>query len=127
VNLDPSALLKGSPTGKDDESLVGWYRTVIPFDKGSGRVWAQEGLGAFSFEDHETQSLNKTVDFATLSLGSLDFSAKSIAVSPSGVLPDRGCIVAVLSNNMELTLWAASKNGIRGEWLKVRLSGFGWC
>ncbi len=38
--------------------------------------------------------------------------------------PSSRCIAAVLTSNMDLTLWGAAKNAIHGEWLKVRLHGF---
>lgn len=32
----------------------------------------------------------------------------------------RSCILATLSSNMDLTLWTAAKNCLKGEWTKVR-------
>lgn len=37
----------------------------------------------------------------------------------SGLITMVSCVIAVLNSNMDLTLWAAARNYLKGEWLKV--------
>jgi len=32
---------------------------------------------------------------------------------------DNRCVLATLNSNMEVSLWAATKNHLKGEWIKV--------
>lgn len=79
-------------------------------------------------------------EYGAVVLGSLDFSVKSASCSPSNITKDGRyvitvnivcvfiscvtlrCILATLNSNMEVALWSASKNHLKGEWHKVSLA-----
>ncbi|KAF7289099.1 hypothetical protein HMN09_01358100 [Mycena chlorophos] len=57
--------------------------------------------------------------FGALSLGSLDVGLRAVVCSPSGLSANASCIAAILSANMDLSLWHSVKNTITGEWVKM--------
>ncbi|KAG6825120.1 hypothetical protein H0H93_001145, partial [Arthromyces matolae] len=59
------------------------------------------------------------IAWGAASLGSIDVALWDVAFSPSGLSSESGCILAGLTSNMDLSLWAASKNCLKGEWVKV--------
>ncbi|KAF9025353.1 hypothetical protein BDZ89DRAFT_953917 [Hymenopellis radicata] len=95
-------------TGKvphDDETTdtrLRWLRTVIDVQRKDICNWT-----------------DFTQEWATLSLGSVDYHVRAVACSPSGLTESGGCVAAVLTSNMDLTLWGAAKNAIHGEWVKI--------
>ncbi|KAJ4500092.1 hypothetical protein C8R41DRAFT_811683, partial [Lentinula lateritia] len=98
INFDLDSVLKSSVDEDTDENpLLGWFRTMIAIDK--------------------TDACR--IDWSATSLGSMDISVWAITLSPSQLTPDAGCILAILSSNMDLTLWIASKNALKGEWKKI--------
>ncbi|KAF7421080.1 hypothetical protein PC9H_011600 [Pleurotus ostreatus] len=62
------------------------------------------------------QATETALDWGALSLGSLDISLKAICSSPTDVSPSATCVLAVLTSNMDLSIWAPSKNILKGEW-----------
>ncbi|KAJ7621363.1 putative zinc-finger of transcription factor IIIC complex-domain-containing protein [Roridomyces roridus] len=106
LNFDPSGALravsdrnKGSQT---DEETVGWYRTLVQFDRALDYVWPEH-----------SQSWSAIV------LGSVDISLWAVTLSPSYISDYAGCILAALSSSMDFTLWAAGRNGLKREWNKI--------
>ncbi|KAL0572278.1 hypothetical protein V5O48_009680 [Marasmius crinis-equi] len=101
----PSSNSDSSQNGTDATSqlTLNWFRTMIQYDMKSPDTmrWPD-----FSQE------------FCAVSLGSIDPSIWSITFSPSGVAPDAGCLIAILTANMDLSLWKATKNALKGEWVK---------
>ncbi|KAK0457870.1 transcription factor IIIC subunit delta N-term-domain-containing protein [Desarmillaria tabescens] len=87
---------------KEAAGTLRWSRTIISLQKTDLRDWSAGSQ-----------------EWAALSLGSFDFHVKDVACSPSYVTEDGGSVAAVLSSNMDLSLWSASKNSIQGEWIKV--------
>ncbi|KAJ8085355.1 hypothetical protein PM082_011017 [Marasmius tenuissimus] len=83
---------------------LNWFRTMIQYDLKAPDVcrWPD-----FSQE------------FSAVSLGSIDPSIWSVTFSPSDVAPNAGCIMAILTANMDLSLWRATKNALKGEWIKI--------
>ncbi|KAJ3821273.1 transcription factor IIIC subunit delta N-term-domain-containing protein [Lentinula raphanica] len=103
IIFDIDSVIKSSVNDNVEERpSVGWFRTMIPFDKTDASRWT----------DHSQ-------DWSALSLGSMDISVWSIALSPSHLTRHAGCILAVLSSNMDLSLWIANRNALKGEWKKV--------
>ncbi|KAK7435518.1 hypothetical protein VKT23_019640 [Stygiomarasmius scandens] len=103
INFDTESVLKASPDGdREDRPLLGWFRTMIQFDKTEVCRWP-----------------DYSQDFGAGSLGSIDITIWSMVFSPSNVTPDAGCVMATLSTNMDLTLWTAGKNALKGEWAKA--------
>lgn len=78
-------------------------------------------------------------EWGTLALGSMDIGLRAMTCSPSNLTGNGGCIfqflytyarisflfyfyrciAAILSSNMDLSLWHAAKNSMKGEWAKV--------
>ncbi|KAH9987160.1 transcription factor IIIC subunit delta N-term-domain-containing protein [Russula compacta] len=81
----------------------GWFRTVLELDRRSFHHWPGESQ-----------------DWDSLVTGSLDVSIKSVVASPSLLSPDAGCILAVVSTNLELSLWSSVKNQLAGQWVKLQ-------
>lgn len=104
INFDNTSVIKSSlnKESREDSQALGWFRTIIQFDKSEGIRWP----------DHSQA-------WGAASLGSIDLSPSSVAISPSGLSSDGGCVLAMLSSNMDLTLWVAGKNYLKGEWPKV--------
>ncbi|KAJ3913013.1 putative zinc-finger of transcription factor IIIC complex-domain-containing protein [Lentinula edodes] len=103
INFDVDSVLKSSVDEDTDENpLSGWFRTMIAIDKTDACRWT-----------------DYSQDWSATSLGSMDISVWAITLSPSQLTPDAGCILAILSSNMDLTLWIAGKNALKGEWKKI--------
>ncbi|EDR10144.1 uncharacterized protein LACBIDRAFT_318182 [Laccaria bicolor S238N-H82] len=104
INFDNTSVIKSSlnKESREDSQALGWFRTIIQFDKSEGIRWP----------DHSQA-------WGAASLGSIDLSPSSVAISPSGLSSDGGCVLAMLSSNMDLTLWVAGKNYLKGEWPKA--------
>ncbi|KAJ3807069.1 transcription factor IIIC subunit delta N-term-domain-containing protein [Lentinula aff. lateritia] len=103
INFDLDSVLKSSvDEDTDDNPLLGWFRTMIAIDKTDACRWT-----------------DYSQDWSATSLGSMDISVWAITLSPSQLTPDAGCILAILSSNMDLTLWIAGKNAVKGEWKKI--------
>lgn len=78
-------------------------------------------------------------EWGAVALGSLDLSLRSVSVSPSNLTADAGfvhfkaffnqllsdcicssCVLAIVTSNLELSLWSAVKNHLKGQWAEVR-------
>ncbi|KJA14204.1 hypothetical protein HYPSUDRAFT_195326 [Hypholoma sublateritium FD-334 SS-4] len=100
INFDNDSVIKSTPS-KDDPAL-GWFKTMIQHDQAVPIKWPEYSQ-----------------TWSAVSLGSIDLSVISLATSPSGISPNGGCIFATLSSNMDIHLWMAGKNYLKGEWLKI--------
>ncbi|KAL1750538.1 hypothetical protein FB107DRAFT_279526 [Schizophyllum commune] len=87
-----------APSAPTPTPTIGWFRTVIPIDKTIAYQWPEHSQA-----------------YPLLTLGAIDVSLWSLAVSPPGLGP----LLATLTSNCDLTLWAAGRNGVRGEWVKL--------
>ncbi|KAJ7623747.1 transcription factor IIIC subunit delta N-term-domain-containing protein [Roridomyces roridus] len=83
-------------------SHVKWFSTMIDYNARNGHKW-----------------FDCSQEWSALALGSLDVGLRTLSCSPSNLTPDGGCVVAILSSNMDLTLWHTTKNSIKGEWIKL--------
>ncbi|GLB40900.1 putative transcription factor IIIC subunit delta N-term [Lyophyllum shimeji] len=104
VHFETSTVIK-SVSEKDTRDAIppiGWFRTIIPFDKTDVHRWPEYSQA-----------------WGAASLGSIDVALWDATFSPSGLSTDSGCILAALTSNMDLTLWAAAKNYLKGEWIRV--------
>ncbi|KAJ4474255.1 putative zinc-finger of transcription factor IIIC complex-domain-containing protein [Lentinula aciculospora] len=103
INFDVNSVLKSSvDEDTEDRPSLGWFRTMIAFDKNDSCRWT-----------------DYSQDWSATSLGSMDISVWAMTLSPSHITPDAGCVLAVLSSNMDLSLWIAGKNALKGEWKKI--------
>ncbi|KAJ7851579.1 hypothetical protein B0H13DRAFT_2085318, partial [Mycena leptocephala] len=83
-------------------SHVKWFSTMNDFNPRDGHNWPAS-----------------TQEWGAVSLGSLDVGLRAITCSPSNLTGNGGCVAAILSSNMDLSLWRAAKNTIKGEWAKL--------
>ncbi|KAJ6498553.1 putative zinc-finger of transcription factor IIIC complex-domain-containing protein [Mycena vitilis] len=104
LNFEPTAAIKATPAKEKDADVepVGWYRTLIQFDRPVEYLWPEQSQ-----------------DWNAIVLGSVDIALWAVTLSPSNVSKHAGCIVAALSSSMDLTLWTAGRNSIKGEWIKI--------
>ncbi|KAF9465990.1 putative zinc-finger of transcription factor IIIC complex-domain-containing protein [Collybia nuda] len=104
IHFDISSTIRsaGEKDIRDGLPPIGWFRTIIPFEKTDVHKWP-----------------DYSQVWGAASLGSLDVSLWAISFSPSNLSSDAGCILAALSSNMDLTLWTAAKNCLKGEWVKI--------
>ncbi|KAF8917721.1 transcription factor IIIC subunit delta N-term-domain-containing protein [Mucidula mucida] len=100
INFDLDSLVR-SASSNDSDAHVGWFRTMIQLDKTTAMKWPEYSQ-----------------EWGAASLGSIDTSISGISISPSSLTPDAGCVIAILTSNMDLSLWVAGKNSFKGEWLK---------
>ncbi|KAI0741644.1 transcription factor IIIC subunit delta N-term-domain-containing protein [Daedaleopsis nitida] len=80
-----------------------WLRTLVEFDRSLAHQWPTD-----------------CAEWGAVSLGSLDPSLHAVALSPSNITADAGCVLALLNSNLELTIWGASKNFLTGEWIRFQ-------
>ncbi|KAM6495091.1 putative zinc-finger of transcription factor IIIC complex domain containing protein [Amanita muscaria] len=101
INFDTDSIIRPllNAKEKDAGTTVGWFRTMIQFDKVVPFKWPQYSQG-----------------WATLSLGLMDLTLCAVAFSPTELSSEAGCVGATLSSNMDLHLWAPVKNYLKGEW-----------
>ncbi|KIL65131.1 hypothetical protein M378DRAFT_77284 [Amanita muscaria Koide BX008] len=101
INFDTDSIIRPllNAKEKDAGTTVGWFRTMIQFDKLVPFKWPQYSQG-----------------WATLSLGLMDLTLCAVAFSPTELSSEAGCVAATLSSNMDLHLWAPVKNYLKGEW-----------
>ncbi|KAJ1306898.1 hypothetical protein OPQ81_007882 [Rhizoctonia solani] len=80
---------------------LGWLRTAI-HDFGMIKAWS-EGR----------------TEWNTLSLATAENVWQAASWSPSGLNRLGGCLLASLTNNLQLAIWAPAKNPSTGEWTRV--------
>ncbi|KAF8166560.1 transcription factor IIIC subunit delta N-term-domain-containing protein [Mycena galopus ATCC 62051] len=100
-------LTKGSvyiltPDHGNTEGDVKWFSTMIDFHARGVHNWPAGSQ-----------------EWGTLALGSMDIGLRAMTCSPSNLTGNGGCIAAILSSNMDLSLWHAAKNSMKGEWAKL--------
>ncbi|KAG8757302.1 hypothetical protein FRC12_010345, partial [Ceratobasidium sp. 428] len=93
---------KSSSEVAPSRDAFSWSKTAI-HDAEKARVW--------------TDSNN---EWCTITLGCLEPVWQSVTWSPSGLNKLGGCLLAVLTNNMEVSVWGPSKNPFTGEWSKLQ-------
>ncbi|KAK7031634.1 transcription factor IIIC subunit delta N-term-domain-containing protein [Favolaschia claudopus] len=99
---------RGVPTSNQLPGDVGpphrikWYSTMIDFNLRDVCYWPAGSQ-----------------DWGALSLGSMDVGLRAISCSPGNLTENGGCVVAILTSNMDVSLWHAVKDRIKGEWLKI--------
>ncbi|KAF9649220.1 hypothetical protein BDM02DRAFT_3128541 [Thelephora ganbajun] len=98
-----------SSAAKIATESVGWFRTVIDV----GDLFCRIGLSI-------PKVVMKLLEWAAVALGSVERVLRSVAVSPVFVVANGGSVIAVLTSDVILTVWPASRNHIRGRWSRVR-------
>ncbi|KAJ6598219.1 putative zinc-finger of transcription factor IIIC complex-domain-containing protein [Mycena vulgaris] len=104
LNFESASALKATPE-KDNATEVealGWYRTLVQFDRPVEYLWPEQSQ-----------------DWNAIVLGSVDIALWAVTLSPSNISAHAGCVLAALSSSMDLTLWTAGRNGLKGEWIKI--------
>ncbi|KAF7317703.1 hypothetical protein MKEN_00858000 [Mycena kentingensis (nom. inval.)] len=90
------------PPGPNQFSHVRWFSTVIDFNPRQAYSWCLASKA-----------------FGALSLGSLDVGLRAVACSPSSMTANGSSVAAILSENMDLTLWQSVQNTPTGEWAMI--------
>ncbi|KAH6909807.1 transcription factor IIIC subunit delta N-term-domain-containing protein [Coprinopsis sp. MPI-PUGE-AT-0042] len=106
VNFDNESAIKAplKEEHRDHPQTIAWFRTIAQDSKMSdGTHWP-----------------DLSQEWGAVSLGSIDTSIMSVACSPCGVSSDGRMVLALLTSNMDLSLWKAGKNYLRGEWHKIK-------
>ncbi|KAJ6568281.1 transcription factor IIIC subunit delta N-term-domain-containing protein [Mycena vulgaris] len=88
--------------GDTRNSYVKWFSTMIDFNPREVHSWPAGSQ-----------------EWGAVSLGSMDVGLRTISCSPSNLTGNGGCVAAILSSNMDLSLWHTPKNMISGEWIKL--------
>ncbi|KAF5339838.1 hypothetical protein D9611_009127 [Ephemerocybe angulata] len=105
INFDNESLIKSS-IPKDllgSQQPVAWFRTMVQDDKlMDGTRWPDLSQA-----------------WGAVSLGSIDASIMGAECSPSTVSNDGQSVVAVMTSNMDISLWKADKNYLKGEWKRI--------
>ncbi|KAG8905373.1 hypothetical protein FRB99_009042 [Tulasnella sp. 403] len=89
--------------GENSDLDLKWFRTMVCLEKATPHLW---GL------DSE--------DVSTLVLGSLDNRFRSACWSPTGLSSEGYCFLVTLQTNLDIILWSAPKNHLRGAWEKIQ-------
>ncbi|KAJ7663818.1 transcription factor IIIC subunit delta N-term-domain-containing protein [Mycena polygramma] len=100
--LTPDRGVPSEIPGDVRSSHVKWFSTMIDFNPRDVHRWPAD-----------------TQEWGSVSLGSLDVGLRAMSCSPSNLTGNGGCVAAILSSNMDLSLWHAAKNTIKGEWAKL--------
>ncbi|KAJ7308537.1 transcription factor IIIC subunit delta N-term-domain-containing protein [Mycena albidolilacea] len=88
--------------GDISPSHIKWFSTMIDFNPRDFHNWPAASQ-----------------EWGALALGSMDVGLRAMSCSPSNLTGNGGCVAAILSSNMDLSLWHAAKNTIKGEWAKL--------
>ncbi|KAH7335189.1 transcription factor IIIC subunit delta N-term-domain-containing protein [Rhizoctonia solani] len=84
--------------------------------QGNHLAWSKTAIHDFgaikSWSDGRTE-------WSTLSLGTAENVWQAASWSPSGLNRLGGCLLASLTNNLQLAIWAPVKNPSTGEWTRV--------
>ncbi|CAL1715200.1 unnamed protein product [Somion occarium] len=106
TQADTSSFVKQSlPDGTlvERQGILHWLRTVIEWDAvGELRQWPIA-----------------CQEWAAVSLGSLDPCFRSVTCSPSNISVHASCVLAVLTSNLQVSLWCPAKNMLTGKWTKI--------
>ncbi|KAI0272725.1 transcription factor IIIC subunit delta N-term-domain-containing protein [Gloeopeniophorella convolvens] len=105
VGYGSPAVSKGSRhrDGGPYSNAHGWFRTILEPDRRTFHHWP-----------------NDSQEWDSLVTGSLDISIKSIAASPSFLTAEAGCVLAIISTNLELSLWCSLKDQLAGQWVQLQ-------
>ncbi|CAE6440455.1 unnamed protein product [Rhizoctonia solani] len=100
--LTPDFRAPSSRNGRSSHgNYLGWFKTAI-HDFGVIKAWS-DGRNEWS----------------TLSLATVENVWQAASWSPSGLNRLGGCLLASLTNNLQLAIWAPVKNPSTGEWTRV--------
>ncbi|KAG9016781.1 hypothetical protein FRB90_002158 [Tulasnella sp. 427] len=105
IFFDPDSAVSATPTitSVEPPPKLGWYRTMLSVDKSTPNVWAL---------DCENQ--------AVLATGSVEVMFKAACWSPSGVSNEGLCLLAVLTSNLDISLYSPTRNHLRAAWIKIQ-------
>ncbi|KAG2040160.1 putative zinc-finger of transcription factor IIIC complex-domain-containing protein [Suillus americanus] len=113
INFSTPPDIKALQGDEQGEQPLGWFRTMIEPTRGQTHMWP-----------------SICQDWGAVTLGSLDVSLRELACSPSNLTSRGRCVIAILNSNAEVSLWAAAKNHLKGEWTNVRaiqdVTGLAW-
>ena len=132
INFSTPADVK-SPIPDEGDRPLGWYRTMIETARTQTHSWPSLNQGCTlqsSLSSHSSASRLGIPYFGFLGClcSCCNMFTERLVVSWKVRTPPfsrfisfmlERCIIAVLNSNMEVSLWAAGKNHLKGEWLNV--------
>lgn len=134
INFSTPADIK-SPIRDEGDRPLGWYRTMIETMRAQTHSWPSISQGSVlrlclcpSFHSFAFRLGVSDLGFPRCLCPRCDVFPERLDVSRKVLVPFyvyfiffmfKRCVIAVLNSNMEVSLWAAGKNHLRGEWLNV--------
>lgn len=103
INFSTPPDIKAPRGDEQGEQSLGWFRTMIEPARAQTHMWP-----------------SICQDWGAITLGSLDVSLREVACSPSNLTSRGRCVIAILNSNAEVSLWAATKNHLKGEWTNIQ-------
>ncbi|KAJ8507627.1 hypothetical protein ONZ45_g10033 [Pleurotus djamor] len=101
ISFDVASVIRSAASQNVVENWsIGWYHNLIDIEKLTPTKWpdySQGGWGPVSF-------------------GSLDVAVKAVCPSPTNRSESATCVLAILTSNMDLSIWGPSKDILKGEW-----------
>ncbi|KZV69295.1 hypothetical protein PENSPDRAFT_633282 [Peniophora sp. CONT] len=105
LNIDVSSAVKNAPSKLNTVTTpLPWLKTVIEQDK----------RNLYYHWPSDSQ------EWGTASLGSLDLCLRALTTSPSLLASDKPYVIAVITSNMQLSLWIPLKDHLRGQWTLLK-------
>jgi general transcription factor 3C polypeptide 4 len=97
IHLDTSSVVRslGERDGRDGVLSLGWFRTIIQFDKTDVTRWPEYSQCSSRWTVCNICQHLIFVAWGTVSLGSIDVALWAIAFSPSNLSPDARCVNSV--------------------------------
>ena len=130
--------MKTNVSASEASKPISWFRTMIEPDKTLTHNWPLDSQGGVVSNLNETHKVMACEEWGAVSFGSIDPNLRSVACSPAHLTVNAGyevslsrefsmlisssCVIAILDSNMQLSIWTAVKNHLRGEWIKVRIT-----
>jgi len=122
-----------SPIREGSDRPLGWYRTMIETTRTQTHSWPSISQGRTLHSCLFPHLLDSRLGVSGFGLSRplcprcdmfperLDVSWKVTALFYAYLIffMFKRCVIAVLNSNMEVSLWAAGKNHLKGEWLSV--------
>lgn len=104
LSIDTSSATKTTPIKLNRVSKpLGWLKTVIePYKQLQEHPWSSDSQ-----------------EWGAVSLGALDPLLRAMTISPSGLLLGNACVIALITSNLQISLWTANRDSLRGEWTMI--------
>ncbi|KAJ8481058.1 hypothetical protein ONZ45_g15439 [Pleurotus djamor] len=104
ISFDVASVIRSAASQNVVENWsIGWYHNLIDIEKLTPTKWPDYSQGALN-------------GWGAVSFGSLDVAVKAVCPSPTNRSESATCVLAILTSNMDLSIWGPSKDILKGEW-----------